>query len=223
MSNIVEMKIQAPDNAPFLAAEMALARANAHTISSPAELLGANGELKAIKAKWNEIEATRKSLLGPVDEARARIQALFKPPLDFLARAESIYKGKIAAYQTEERRIAQEAAQREADRLRKLEEAKAVRAEKRGDIERAEQLREQEIIVPVAPTTRLEGTTVRTVWSAELVDIKALCAAIAEGKAPADLVDFSQARGNRIATALKDAANVPGLRFIRSESVAVRA
>ena len=223
MSNLVDLQIATPDNAPMLAAEVALYEAESITISSPSQLMAADETLKGIKRKWREIEAARKSLLAPLDEGKARIQAFFVPPLRFLARAEVEYKRKIMDYQAEERRIAQDVARREADRLRKLEEAKAQRAGKRGDTGRAEELREQEIIVPVAPTTRLEGTTVRTVWSAELVDIKALCAAIAEGKAPADLVDFSQARGNRIATALKDAANVPGLRFVRSKSVAVRA
>lgn len=222
MSNLVELKIATPDNAPMLAAESALREAESITIRSPSQLMAADETLKGIKRKWKEIEAARKSLLAPLDEGRARIQAFFKPPLDFLAKAESVYKGKIMDYQAEERRIAQEVARKEAERLRKLNEAKAKRAEKRGDDEAAEELREQPIIVPMAAPTKLEGTSTRDLWRADLVDIRDLCAAIAAGKAPADLVQFNQSAGNRLATALKDAADVPGLRFVRTESMAVR-
>lgn len=222
MSSLVELKIATPDNAPMLAAEAALLEAESITINSPSQLMAADETLKGIKRKWKDIEATRKSLLAPLDEGRARIQAFFKPPLDFLAKAESIYKRKIMDYQAEERRIAQEVARKEADRLRKLDEAKAKRAEKSRNTARAEELRERKIIVPVVPTTTLAGNSTRELWRAELVDIRALCAAIAAGKAPADLVQFSQDAGNRLATALKDSADVPGLRFVRTKSMAVR-
>ena len=222
MSNLVELKIESPDNAPLLAAESAFAAAEARTITTAADATAVAQDLKEIKHKAREIEAMRKSLVAPIDEARARIQAFFKPPLDFLQKAESALKGKLLAYQDAERRIAQEAARKEAERLRKLAEAKAKRAEKRGDVEAAEELREQPIIVPTAAPTALEGTSVRVLWRAELVDIRELCRAIADGKAPADLVRFEQAAGNRLATALKDAADVPGVRFTREESMAVR-
>lgn len=223
MSSLVELKIATPDNAPMLAAEAALHEAESMTISSPSQLMAATETLKGIKRKWKEIEATRKSLVAPLDEGRERIQAFFKPPLDFLASAEGIYKSKITAYQSEERRIAQEVADNETARLRKLNAAKARRADKRRDSYCAEELRERAIIVPVVPTTKLAGTSTRELWSAELVDIRALCAAIADGKAPADLVTFNQAAGNRLASALKDVADVPGVRFSSTESMAVRA
>lgn len=223
MSSLVELKIATPDNAPMLAAEAALHEAESMTISSPSQLMAATETLKGIKRKWKEIEATRKSLVAPLDEGRERIQAFFRPPLDFLASAEGIYKSKITAYQSEERRIALEIARKETERLRKLDEAKAKRAEASGNTGRAEELRERAIIVPVVPTTKLAGTSTRELWSAELLDIKALCAAIADGKAPADMVTFNQSAGNRLASALKDAADVPGVRFMRTESMAVRA
>ena len=224
MSNLIELSIQSPDAGPMMAAEFALAAAEARVIAAASEFNVAADDLKALKRQAADLEATRKSLVAPIDEARTRAQALFKPPLDYLAKAEAIIKRKMLDYQAAERRLAEEAARREAERLRKLEEAKAVRAEKRGDTERAEDLRSeaQDIFVPTRPATSVAGVSTREIWSAELTDIKALCAAVVSGAAPAELVQFNQTAGNRLATALKGSVSYPGVRFVATESMAVR-
>jgi hypothetical protein len=50
------------------------------------------------------------------------------------------------------------------------------------------------------------------VWGAEVRDIKALCRAIAEGKASPNLVTPNMPALNKLATALKETMNVPGVR-----------
>lgn len=222
MSNLIELQVQEPDREMILAANATLHDSEGFAIRSPAAATEANTQLRHIKIRRKQLDDMRKQLVAPIDEARGKIQALFREPLEALKHAETNYKNALLDYQREERRIAQEAARRETERLRKLAEAKAKRAEKRGDTEAAEELREQPIIVPTAAPTALEGTSVLVLWRAELVDIRELCRAIADGKAPADLVRFDQAAGNRLATALKDAADVPGVRFTREESMAVR-
>lgn len=222
---LVELSIAVPDAGPMQRAEAALRQANALAITSQEGLDVAAAELRAIKARAKELDDLRKSLVKPVDEARNRIQGLFKPALEFLDSAERLIKGKVLAYTTEQRRIADEAARKEQDRLRKLEAAKAARAETKGDVERAQDIRAraQDIYVPPPPPPRAAGISTRVLWRAELTDIKALCAAVAAGAAPTDLVQFDQAAGNRLAAALRDAQSYPGVRFVATESLAARA
>lgn len=118
-------------------------------------------------------------------------------------QVEAIMAGRIAKAKAEAE------ARAEADAKAKREQAEA-------DARASD---EQDVVVPEVPEPP-DGAP--DLWHAELVDIRALCAAIAAGKAPADLVQFSQAAGNRLATALRDSAEVPGLRFVRTKSMAVR-
>lgn len=118
-------------------------------------------------------------------------------------QVEAIMAGRIAKAKAEAE------ARAEADAKAKREQAEA-------DARASD---EQDVVVPEVPEPP-DGAP--DLWHAELVDIRALCAAIAAGKAPADLVQFSQDAGNRLATALKDSADVPGLRFVSTKSMAVR-
>ena len=125
-------------------------------------------------------------------------------------------------YRAAEQRAAQEAARIEAERLRKEQEALATMAEQCGDPETAEDLRGQSVHVPVAAPVAADGTWPVTRWTAELTDIRLLCAAIAAGAAPEELVQLNQPAANRMASALRDAVSYPGLRFVSTTSLAVR-
>ena len=125
-------------------------------------------------------------------------------------------------YRAEEQRAAQAAARAEAERLRLANEDLATVAEQYGDTDRADDLREQDVHVPVAAAPTAEGTWPVTRWHAELTDIHALCAAVAAGTVDAEIVQINQAAANRLATALKGAVRYPGLRFVATESLAVR-
>ena len=52
----------------------------------------------------------------------------------------------------------------------------------------------------------------REVWSAEVTDIKALCRAVADGKASTECVMANMPVLNRMASALKATMNIPGVR-----------
>jgi len=222
-TQLVNVSIPAPDNAPMRAAEVAFDWAYQFPVDSPESYSCAADELKAMKRQTKDLDALRKSLVKPLDEARARIQMLFTPALDYLARAEKIIGRKMLDYRAEEQRAAQAAARAEAERLRQQQEADAALAEMMGEDEIAEDLREQDIHVPIAAAPTAEGTWTVTRWHAELIDIEALCAAVAAGTAPVDLVQINQAAANRLAMALKGAVKYPGVRFVSTESLAVRA
>ena len=221
-TQLINVSIPAPDNAPMRAAEIAFGWAEQFPVTSPVSYACAADELKAMKRQTKDLDALRKSLVKPLDEARSRIQDLFKPALDYLTRAEKIIGSKMLDYRAEEQRIAQAAARAEAERQRLANEELAAVAEQYGDIDRAEDLRDQGIHVPVAAPPTAEGTWTVTRWHADLIDIEALCAAVAAGTADAELVQLNQAAANRLATALKGAVKYPGLRFVATESLAVR-
>jgi hypothetical protein len=66
------------------------------------------------------------------------------------------------------------------------------------------------------PDDRLTGVAFVKTWSAEVVDLKALCRAIADGKAPENLVAADMKVLGQLARALKSAFNVPGCRAVSS-------
>ena len=115
----------------------------------------------------------------------------------------------------EQERIDREAEEKERKRLLK----QAERAEKKGDTEKAEELKEEaENVVVVTPTVTApetpEGVSYRDDWYAEVPDIKILCKAIAEGKAPVNYIMANMPVLNKQAKATKDMLKVPGVKFL---------
>jgi hypothetical protein len=166
-----------------------------------------------------------KQLMGNYDAEQERIR---KAEEDRLRKIE---EERIAC----ERKIEQERleAERKAEEDRLL--AEAVAAEARGDKETAdaltaaaeesnEQIKEvaaaiaQEpiyvppVVVPKSVPKMAGGPIHREVWSAEVVDIKALCMAVATGKASTECVIGNTVALNRMAVALKGTMNVPGVK-----------
>lgn len=126
-------------------------------------------------------------------------------------QVEAVMAGRIAQAKAEAERRAEEAR----ERIRREEQAKA----------EADRRAQEDLVKPprggaIQPQVAAEPDAAD--WRAELVDIRELCRAIADGEVHADLVQFNQAAGNRLATAIKDAGSVPGVRFVRDKSMAVR-
>ena len=216
------ISIPAPDPTPMRDAEITLAWAKKFPITSPESYACAAEERKGIKRQRKALEALRKKTLKPIDDGRKGVNGLFTPALDCLEEADDIVERGMLDYRADEQRAAQEAARIEAERLRQEQEALATMAEQCGDPETAEDLRGQEVYVPAAAPVAADGTWPVTRWTGELTDIIALCKAVADGTAPAELVQLNQAAANRRATALKDAVSYPGLRFVSTTSLAVR-
>lgn len=115
---------------------------------------------------------------------------------------------KWEAQERERARIEQERINRE---LKKQEEARrlelAAEMEKSGKVEEATALIEEPIHTPEVVIARPEspkGIQSRTIYSAEVVDLKLLCKAVAEGLAPAEYVLANMPVLNSLARNLKE-------------------
>lgn len=127
MTNIIELSIPAPDQAVVTDAEKILAAATEYRVTTAQQYADAGEQLKAIKAKYKELDEQRREITKPLDAAKKRAMDFFSKPLDFLTRAESAIKRGMIAFSEEQERIrreeqrkAEEAAQKERDRLAKI-------------------------------------------------------------------------------------------------------
>lgn len=135
-------------------ADRALQVAQAYVIDDDEMFAAAGDELRGIVTKGRQIEELRKSLTGPILEAKRRIDEFFRGPLDRLSQAESVLKLSMSTYQREQqRRIeeAQRAAAAEAERQR--QEAERIAAEQRAAEAAAQAERER---LAAEATTRME-------------------------------------------------------------------
>ena len=166
-------------------------------------------------------------------QAAKSLYNYFVNPFD---EAETIIKRKVVTFESEQGRRRQEEARiaeakrQEAERKeREKLEAQAKAAEEKGKSEKAEALREKAENVTIAPAftppaaPKVEGASFKKVWKGEVTDLLALCKAIAEGRAPANLISINQTALNAFAKGVKDTMAVPGLKFFEDTEMAVRA
>lgn len=153
------------------------------------------------------VSAVHRVVEGTIEPFRKRAYDFYKgileqkkSMLDPGERAIKHLKQQIAAY------VKQIEAKQREERERLIEAAKET-----GDYEI-----EVETQVPDVATM-----STRSKWVAELTDIKALCRAVADGKAPASLVSLNQSEANRVAKSLKGSVRIPGIRVIE-EKIVVR-
>lgn len=212
-------------------AETMLTVAKDFTIATAAEYSDAATQLKDIKAKAKELEDTRKGITGPMDEAKKRVMDFFRRPLQCLVDAEKTIKDGMIAFdkeqdrlrKAEEARLAEEA-RKEQERLDKTAEKKAEKAEAKGNEEKAAEIRNGVPVVtaPVLADTKpkVTGITRRSTWSGEVVDKMELIKAVAEGRAPATLLDVNTTVLNQMARALKSEMAYPGVRAVEAQQIA---
>lgn len=211
-------------------------RANALTVTSQKEYDGCAEFLRAIKGLKKEIDTTFDESIKKAHEAHKAIVAAKKAHYDPLDNAERIIKQKSIAWyqeekrkQEEEQRKADEAA-RKAEEKRKAElEAQAKRHEENGNLEKAEERRAmaEEVHVPTPiiqnRVEKAEGQAIVTTWRAEVTDLFALCNAIARGELPETVVAPVQKELNALARTWKDKRKFEGVRFVKEETMSVRA
>jgi len=151
--------------------------------------------------------------------------------LDPLALAKSTVKRSIAGWEVEQERIRREAERQAEEAARKAEEEARISLAVEAEAAGASEETTQEILATPIPMTRpvavptfqrAEGVSTQQRWKADLVDIKALCRAIADGRASTELVQPNMVALNAMARAMKSTFNVPGVRAVPETSVAVR-
>lgn len=181
----------------------------------------------------------RSKYLDPLTSAQKSVKQLmsaYDAEQERIRKAEEDRLRKIAEDdERERRRVEQERldAERKAEEDRLLAEAQA--AKDRGDnetaelltnaaVETSEAIKEQSaaiaqepiyvapVVVPKTTPKMAGGPVYREVWAAEVTDIKALCLAVATGKASPECVTGNMVALNRMAVALKGTMNIPGVK-----------
>jgi hypothetical protein len=73
-----------------------------------------------------------------------------------------------------------------------------------------------------APIAKIEGSSIRTTWKAEVFDLVLLVNAVVDGKVPIGYVEANQSALNMVAQASKGSMNIPGVRAIKHVSAVQR-
>jgi len=161
----------------------------------------------AMVEAWRRMKKDVESFFGPRKAASRAVWVRDcddeKKLLDPLEQAIKIGNRPILEYDAKIRREAEDARRKQEEAARKLEQErqaalqKAAEASKKGDEAEARKIRDEadarevraeiEKPVEVPPPVRTAGT--RTTWRARVVDLKALCRAVADGKVPEAYVE----------------------------------
>ncbi len=157
--------------------------------------------VKAAHETWKTAIRQRDNLLTPARDAETRI----KQRLTVWEQEEEARRQKIQ--EAAQREARQEAARQHALQARILEE--------QGQAAAAEAVRQAPapvvITPPPVPVPRVQGVGFRDQWSAHVTDLRLLVEAIAKGEQPLELVQANQTALNKLAVAMKDHLNVPGV------------
>ena len=188
--------------------------------------------LIAIKGLRQKIAETFDEPIAKAFAAHRAMTAAKKKVESPLEDAERIIKGAVGAFHLEQQRIRQELERKaREDAERQAEQTRlemAVQAEEMGASPEvvAEVL---ETPIPVAPVAvaptfnRAAGVSTRETWKCEVVDLKALCRAVADGKASIELVQPNMVTLNSLARGLKSTFAIPGCRVVVENIVSARA
>lgn len=214
---LVNVFVPMPDD-PSASSSVAKGDAAALVVANDHGYVMAGNILLDIKRRRSELEAKRKELVRPVDEARELIQKMFRGPILDLDECERIVKRKLMDYQThveeqrrEEQRKLDEAARKERERV----EAQVARAAEAGKHEKAEQLAERAaaIVPPIVQreAPKVPGISMREVWLFEITN---------EADVPLEYRPIDAGMIGKVVRALKGSTRIPGVRVYSDKSMA---
>jgi hypothetical protein len=150
---------------------------------------------KMIKARWEALEARRKEAARPLDDAKKTVQAAFKPVLTELAELEQLLKQRMLE------------GQHRMNALQDAALAQAQQAYQQGDLNRAALATQH---AQASGVDLSSGVSVRQILDFEVVDLNLVPR------------EFFVLDGARVLHALRAGLEVPGIRRVLRESVAVR-
>jgi len=191
----------------------------------------------ALKAIDDKLDPKRELAYRAYQEWLKLIKELKDPYL----KAKAYLNGQIVDYKREQdrkrdeeqERLRQEALKAEAARRKEEEDRKTQEAadlEAAGLQEEAQALVDEviedigkpvEVYVPPPETAKvkLDGASIRETWSAQVTDLRALCRAVADGKAPLAYIEANMTALNAQARSLKKELNIPGVKSVSSQSM----
>ena len=200
-----------PEQSALIAeADDAKSTADFLVVTDEESLKIAKDEMNAMTKRMKALDAKRKEITKPLDDAKKAVMNLFKPPIDTYQGAINVIKFGIARYVEEQERIAAEArmkAEAEAATARAALEAKAREAE---TPQEAEVIKEAAaLVVPAAVT--VSGMSTQKVWRGRVVDMGAFLAHVATHPECFDLIEVKQGALDRFIRATGGAVAIPGV------------
>lgn len=174
-----------------------LAALQAFVVDSDAKAESVIAAGKEAKRRWQAWEDIRKPIAVRIDNSKRTLQEQFRPILDGYANITALARAKITAW-LESKKQAQRAL-----------EAKAVAAHAAGEAPIAVAA----LVTASAAPVKVQGARTRETWHGIVMDRAALVRAVADGKAPAELVTPCQAELDKLARETHGRVPVPGVRF----------
>ena len=209
-----------------------VAKATAMTVINQEQRIVAGDFLKNIKDMQKEVSDTFDPIVTKAHEAHKEAVAQRDKYLTPLKTAEKDLKSKCVTWEVaeEQKRLEEQArlikeAEEQAEIQRKALEAEAEKLIDKGDVKAAETLIKASENVEVAPkiayssTLKVKGQALKSTWSAEVIDLKALVKAVAEGKAPITFLMANQTALNQQAKASMDSIAYPGVKFKETKTM----
>ena len=176
-------------------AEAALDAAKAMRIETAADAEATAGWLRGLAERRRAVEEYFEPLVRAAHEAHRLLTSRRAAAIAWAEQPDGIVRAKLAAWMREENERAAVAA--------------------------AEASRSESVAVVVAPA-KVAGVTSVEVARAEVMSVRELARAVADGVVPADLVTPNQRRLDELARALRESFEVPGCRVVVTSQVRVR-
>jgi hypothetical protein len=220
-----------PDKAEEETRELQLQAAN-FMILTDEDFTRADELLVTIANQKKEISASWDSVIAKAHDTHKDAIAKKKKLMDPRLAAETIIRSRMVEYRAAKQIEADKAAAAAAVTSKAtLEEDRifiAHELEKSGRGQEAEAVLSQPIVAPPptaswSPVPASRGTSFKESWKMRVVNLPALVKAVAEGKAPENLILANETALNGLAKALKASAQVPGVEFYKETGTSVRA
>ncbi|EPS1221639.1 hypothetical protein ACVBR5_000865 [Burkholderia cenocepacia] len=204
--------------------------AKAYVIDAPEVAEMAAQDLAKVKELAKTVDAERRKITDPLNEAVKAVNNFFRPATTYLEEAERVLKGGLLTWQQKceaQAREAQAAAEAAARAERERMEAEARKLAEEGKTEAAEAVREtaQVISAPIvaAPVTKVSGIQSRGTYKARVTDKMKLIQFVAAHPEFEHLLDANASQLNQLAKAMKEKMKIDGVESYREATIASRA
>ena len=179
-----------------------------------------------------QVVAHHKPVKDAANKAHKEACAAERRMLTPLSQAETTIKNALLRWDRQQEALRAAEQKRLQDEARKQEEEARLEIAAQAEAEGAPDEVVQEILdtptigpstAIAAPTyTKAPGLSTRMLYSAEVTNIRVLCAAIAAGTAAETLVQPNEVALNGLARSMKDSFRVPGCKLVKRDTMAVR-
>ncbi|MDY3115930.1 MAG: hypothetical protein SOR95_08155 [Sutterella sp.] len=223
-----QLSYKAPDQKQLLAeANAAYGDATFVEIVDTDSLNYATNVMNACNKRIKELDAMRKQITRPMDEAKKAIMALFAPAIDRYTDAVAVYKRGISDYMREQQRKAEEERRRAQEEARKQQEILQAALQQVEDPVEASVIQEAmavtAVTVPQAPKIeKPAGAVIRKKYKGNVVDLKAFLHFVADHPEYHSLVTIRQGDLDRLVGATAGALSIAGVEVTEESIVACK-